>query len=256
LHFIETTNDHYAKTGAVYALHLIGINRKVAGRLNEDFVKKNAREALLYLLKYNDLRKTIMELLIRDPWLSDVPKLFLLLDNEKSSPGPYVNGLLHYRVKEIPLNKAIPEDIGALMVNFPTLYPDMRAFDFGVEPESQIILHLIAALNNSKVKVDSMLFGHKLWGSSYSPIEGKLVNYEWRITIGDFLRKIAIPNDSVLGFGLDYGVLGNAVYYYQNKGKLTICSAATAKTVLLDWWAGQPESYKQQFNRDKSKSFR
>ncbi len=194
INFIESTNNKRARIGAVYTLHLIGIDRKIVGRFTEDFVNKNARDALLYLLKYDDIRNTTMELLIRDPWLSDVSKLFSLLNNEDSSPGDYVNGLLHYRLKEIPLNQAIPEDIGNLTVSFPTSYPDQTARDFGVEAESQEILRSIAALHDRKVKVDTALFGEKLWGNMYYPIEGKLLNYKWRISVGDFLNKIATPN--------------------------------------------------------------
>jgi hypothetical protein len=254
LHFIETTNDNYAKIGAIYTIHLIGINRKTISRFGETFVDKKARETLLYLLKYNDLGGTIIKLLIRDPWLSDVPSLFSALNNERPTSWYLVNGLLHYQITGIPLNSAIPEKIGNLTVNFPTSYPDMRATDLGVEPESQEILHSIAALHNQNIKFDSSLFGAKLWSNMYYPIDGKLINNKWCIAIGDFLNKIAIPNNSFFGLGVSYGFLGNKIYYYTNGKKVIICSASTAKEILLNWWTAQSKSYKQQFNQDKAKS--
>jgi hypothetical protein len=70
---VETSSNQKARLGAIYTLHLIGINRKIIGRFVEAFVDANARKALLSLLKYDDLQPTIMELLIRDPWKTEVP---------------------------------------------------------------------------------------------------------------------------------------------------------------------------------------
>jgi len=88
----------------------------------------------------------------------------------------------------------------------------------------------------------------------YYPIDGKLINNKWCIAIGDFLNKIAIPNNSFFGLGVSYGFLGNKIYYYTNGKKVIICSASTAKEILLNWWTAQSKSYKQQFNQDKAKS--
>jgi hypothetical protein len=97
--FIETNDNEDAKIGAVYALHLIGINSEIVGRFTEKFTNKNAREALLYLLKYHDLDGTIMELLIRDPWLSDVPVLFSRLSTEDKAPW-YLVAVAQLRLAE------------------------------------------------------------------------------------------------------------------------------------------------------------
>jgi len=253
--FVEHTQDQDAKIGGVYTLHLIGIDRQIVGRFTERFINKNAREALLYLLKYHDLDATVMELLIRDPWLSDVPKLFAILNNEKTSPWYLVNGLLHYELDGIKFNQSIPDDIGKLTVNFPIDYPDTRMRDFGVEAESQLILHSIADLHSRKIRVDSALFGARLWGNMYYPIYGQLIDNKWRITIADFLNKIAIPNNS-FGVGMNYGFLENKIYYYVDGNKMTVCAASTAQKILLKWWANQAESYKEQFNQDKAKPAR
>jgi hypothetical protein len=43
---LQNSSNSYAKYGAIYCLHLIGINRTIVGRFTEKFVNTKARAAL------------------------------------------------------------------------------------------------------------------------------------------------------------------------------------------------------------------
>jgi hypothetical protein len=75
INFIDTSRNLQARLAGLYTLHLIGIQGRVVGRFTEDFENKNARNALLKYLTNDDLKSTVLTLLVRDPWLSDIPKL-------------------------------------------------------------------------------------------------------------------------------------------------------------------------------------
>ena len=68
LEFIRNSANPQGKYGAVYCLHLIGINCRIVGRFKEEFANKKAREALLSLLIYPEIAPVIIRLLMRDPW--------------------------------------------------------------------------------------------------------------------------------------------------------------------------------------------
>jgi len=76
LDFVANTKSNRAKLAAVHSIHLIGINCTVAGRFTEEFESKVARQALLSLLDDQDTAVDVVELLARDPWETDLPKLF------------------------------------------------------------------------------------------------------------------------------------------------------------------------------------
>ena len=68
LTFIRTSGNPRGMYGAIYCLHLIGIDSRIAGRYYEEFSNPKARAALVSLLTEQELQPVIMELLIRDPW--------------------------------------------------------------------------------------------------------------------------------------------------------------------------------------------
>ncbi len=66
--FIKYTKSYKSKLGALYCLHLIGIDSKIAGRFYEEFVNPKARQALLRLIYNPELTDHVISLLARDPW--------------------------------------------------------------------------------------------------------------------------------------------------------------------------------------------
>jgi hypothetical protein len=50
-----------------------------------------------------------------------------------------------------------------------------------------------------------------------------------------------------------YCDIGNNFSYYVNDNILYFCSAATSKKLWLEWWASQPQSYKDSLMRSDKK---
>jgi len=248
LQFIKRSNNLKAKLGAVYTLHLIGINRTVVGRFIEDFTDVSARNALLQLLGYEELGPMIMKLLVRDPWQSDVPKLFSALNT--TSYWYILNGLMHYNLyKDLPIHQKIPKDLASTKIRFP--YSAIDAFDtnFDVEKQMHDVIKSIKSQNNSRIHVDDLLLAGNVWGDIRSEIDGKRVNKgQWEITLEDFLSTVTTEGRGSINFS--YGQIGNKIQYYVENNNIYICSPATIKPRLLNWWAVQPDSYKRQFTQN------
>lgn len=114
LNHINATKSLHGKIGAVYSLHLIGIDSKIEGRFVEKFTNANARKALLSLLGQKDLAPLIISLLARDPWPSDLPTLVNIL---KSNPNKVlVNSLFRYSKNEMPFRDNISENTDTINV--------------------------------------------------------------------------------------------------------------------------------------------
>lgn len=109
-HF-KATESGYARLGIIYTIHLIGIKGKVVGRTYESFKSKKAREALLSLIPYGNYNRSIAKLLMRDPWLSDVPVLIKYLEQEKNTEytWPFVKSLLRYNVTSFCIGQSLNE---------------------------------------------------------------------------------------------------------------------------------------------------
>ena len=101
--FIDTATYFDSKVAAIYTLHLIGINCRVAGRTYEEFTNIKARKELLNLMaKHESLQTLIMSLLVRDPRESDVPLLFNIISNSKTDCWAISNGLMNYNLRDVP----------------------------------------------------------------------------------------------------------------------------------------------------------
>ncbi len=103
--FIYKSDKLKSITGAIYCIHLIGINTNIAGRFHENFVNKNARNSLLKLACIDSLFPIIIPLLGRDPWQTDLPVLYKLLQNKNSIE--LINSLFRYPIKNIPFREDI-----------------------------------------------------------------------------------------------------------------------------------------------------
>jgi len=113
--YINSTKSDHGKQGAVFCIHLIGIDSKVVGRFKEEFKNKKAREALLKLIKQKELSSLIIFLLARDPWPSDLPVLVNSLENNPSNV--LANALFRYSRNKMPFRDSISEYIDTIKVN-------------------------------------------------------------------------------------------------------------------------------------------
>ena len=238
VNLVEKSSNQHARIGAIYTIHLIGIKRKIVGRFTEAFVDTSARKALLYLLKYPDCQPAIMELLIRDPWTSDVPHLIECLKKSDVECWAVVDGLCQYDVKNIPIRQIIPAHLEAIKLRLRYSNPDVREANFDFEGQTQEILDSVIALKNDSIIVEKSLLNRPLcgywrqkWG--HPAAEGRYLE----VSIGDFLdtRFLKI-----------FWELGTQFQYYVDNDKLYICSASTSKKRWIDWWTeSKPKGHVQ-----------
>jgi hypothetical protein len=224
-----------SKEGAIYTLHLIGIDSKIAGRSYEEFVNKKARAALLNLLHQNDLQEQVAELLGRDPWLSDVPILINQLKTSTSDCWSIVNLLSRYRLKEFPIKQSIPASIyeKTIPISYNSDFNNYLRKIF-----SDIKLHA-----RGQVEVEESLFNEKLGGNMWyniSEVNGK--TEAGKLRIGTFLTRAT---------EVDYSYIGNKFQYYVEGSKVFICSAATSKVRIVEWWDLTSSDEKIKFSVDR-----
>ncbi len=115
LNFIKHSKSNKSKLGAIYCLHLIGIDSKIVGRFNEEFVNPKARQALLSLIYQPELTDLVVSLLARDPWQTDLP---ILIHYLKYYPLnlKLINSLFRYEKSKAPFRQDIKENIDKLPV--------------------------------------------------------------------------------------------------------------------------------------------
>jgi hypothetical protein len=229
IHVVETSSSEKAKTGAIYTIHLIGIQRMIVGRDFDKFIDSNARKALLQLLKYPEWQPTIMELLIRDPWRSDVPELIACMNRTDVDSWAVVAGLLHYHLQNMPVHQKIPANLSNKTVRL--RYSDQLTLsgDYDFEGQMQEALDSLIALKNDSIIVDSALLNRPLWGNWRHKLGSATEDgMHLKLFVADFLDPWGSPR---------FWELGTKIQYYIENGKLYICSAGIAKKRWEDWWA-------------------
>ncbi len=222
LTFIDTSKNDHAISGAIYTLHLIGINSRIAGRFIEEFTNVKARVALLSLLKNPDYQPIIIELLIRDRHATDIPMIFEAMLATDSDCWALNNYLTCFNLP-IPINQDLW--IG--------VYGDFVEIEYteALKANSQLQLPVILTQIEKKhfdnIIVDSSLLTRDLYWTKrsffgYGQAFGKVNVY-----VVDFLN--AFTSES-------YTNIGSHIQYYIENKKLHICTQATAKARLIDWW--------------------
>ena len=224
LSFLDTTKSFNSKIAALYTLHLIGINCKIIGRYNEDFINLKARDALFKLLSVNEkLQDRIILLLIRDPIESDIPKLFNIMDSSKMDCWAICSGLLRYDLKDIPVDQQLPEYLLLKKIRL------SKSIDF---PDNETIQEIFKKLSEKY--------------SDFVEVEDTLYNYNFQmpIRIGFDDNEISLAYMKRFCTITDYCSIGPNFQYFYNNGKIHFCSATTTKNLWLNWWKLQNDSYK------------
>lgn len=234
--FIKYRASTRGKEGAIYTLHLIGIESKIAGRYYEEFNNKKARNALLCLLSYDSLKVQVAELLSRDPWLSDIPVLMNHLRSNEINNWPIINLIRRYNIKDLPIGQEIPKAI------YEYLIPNFHDADFGnCLIKSFETIRVKAA---DKVVIEESLFREKangyMWYELYEP---DLTVPRGKIRLGTFISRTTM---------VEYYYIGNKFQYYVEDGRVFFCSAKTSAFRILNWWDSKTSEEKSNFNIDFS----
>lgn len=225
--FIDTSHNVHAKDGALYTLHLIGINFRVVGRFSEDFEDKNAREALLKYLDDKELNETVMFLIMRDPWLSDIPKLMEYLSEPDRDYAKVLSALQRYAFKGKPFDQEIKDTIFNKGIDIAS--PDASIM--------QSMYALIAFQNELKpyLIVDNEIIESKEWKKSLSELAVRKTQIE------------KLSFEYFISWDRDFSYCEfNKPYYYRFiDHKVEIYGPIKARQIWLDWWQGLQQSEKK-----------
>jgi hypothetical protein len=236
-HFTNTQSIN-GKIGAIYTLHLIGINRQIVGRLSEDFVNPGARSALLKLLPQPKFAYAITELLMRDPWKSDIPYLFDILQRDANDETcwPIINSLHRYEIPELPITSYLPDSLRNLIIRLHVNNENSVEHNFDFTRQIKEALRGFENKYPDKINVEEKLFNDQL--SEY--YETKLSS---SLSIGDFLSSLVIDRNNPFS----YLQIGCKIQYYTDNGRLYFCTINTARQRLISWWKGLSVEEKNKF---------
>jgi hypothetical protein len=238
LHIAKESTNEKARVGAVYSLHLIGINRTIAGRMTENFVDRNARLALLQLLKIPDLQKTIMLLLIRDPWVSDLPHIMEAMEACTADCLVLTNGLTRYQIDSLPIHQTIPDNIQNISFKLTSSKPHVSKAKAGLgggfEATIKEVLSTIKRSGNQLIEIEDTLFKLDLTGTITNTTKNS-------IDVGSFLHFMDFDDNLYAA---------RSLHYYLEGGKLYICSPMTAQKRVIYWWKDQTPEQKAFYNKN------
>lgn len=239
--FFRTAKSEAGKSGAIYTLHLIGINRTIVGRFSEKFVNPKAREALLSLLPDKQYAYWIMELLMRDPWQSDVPRLFEVLSKETDDDiaYPVINALKRYDIKGLSLINEIPDTISDLNIKLDFNNDNGNNQLQPLEDKIKLALKQFSAQYPDKIKIDEGLYAYELTKYGGTSLDGKTT------TLSDFISILHILRNDVFG----YCIMGNKLQYFYKDGALQFITIKTARKIANNWWASLSDAEKQKFKK-------
>jgi len=212
------TSSYKAKIGVIHCIHLIGINSTLSYGEEENFVNVNARKALLDLLTEEpkkSLRDSIIYLLIRDPWQSDIPVFLNVLRVFEKDNSMLINALARYKIKDPPIRNKLPSKIAAIEITVKRL---SERTSWKVQYKEA--LAVIGAKGNGMIEVEPSL---------YTATIDPQINLIVYTTSKDYhLKKKVIV--TTVGFvvelltTVDFMTLGSNVHYYVENGKLYLCS--------------------------------
>jgi len=234
VNFIDTAKNIKAREGGLYTLHLIGIDEKVVGRFSENFVNKDARLALLQYLNDNSLHETVVYLLMRDPWLSDIPQLMEYLSKHTGDYSKLLSALQRYDFKGKPIGQNIDPD----MVNkeVTVFYPDSQA-----TTTINRIAELVSYQKEfvSRFQIDNEIIQSSDWiksNAELSKIKTKKTDEPFGFSFSFLIRDV-----------FNFCDFQESFFYTFSNHKLTLYGPTKTRQIWLDWWSKASEIDKNQF---------
>jgi hypothetical protein len=218
--FINRVHSIEAKENALYTLHLIGLESSTGGRFSEEFKNPKARKAILQFMNHYALHRTVVHLLMRDPWRMDISYYMEYL----SKPNKDYSKVLHalnwfYLLKNRPLCQQIPAYLRK--INIRVKYPREGQCLYFAD-----ITALKRALGN-KLYVDYELTNSKDWKDCVKQIQ------EGSTNSGTSIASALLFN---LGGMASFTDFDSEYFYACDKKKISIYGLSGAKRVWLEWW--------------------
>lgn len=234
MNIIRNAKDHRARIGALNTLHLIGIDRRVAGRFYEEFFNPKARLAMLQLVRDSILRKDVLQLLVRDPWLSDISYLMDILRESITDDVFLVNAFKLYPMNEGPFQQYYSKRVGDIKMHLRAIKKDTPKSQRNYDAQVKASLKLLDKDPCIEVLPEVYIT------SLYKPGE-ELQSKDIDVPLWIFLTS----SNAFVYCDVDDHIL----QYYVEDDKLIFCTIQTVKTRLLNWWDSLPDDKKAQYAR-------
>lgn len=226
-HFIDTVHSVKAKRGAIYTLHLVGINSTIIDRFLEKFENRNARKALLKYLADTTLHTLVLELLMRDPWITDIPVYMAYLEEPGRDYSTVLSVLKRYEIKDPPLNQRISGGVFERPVK-------IKANDYGIKPIDALVA--FQSKFSKHFIVDNEILNSQEWIRSRRQLS---------------IVKFSTRSKSVMTYFMsDYFFSYcsfSEIYNYNFDGEnITVYGPTRAREAWLNWWKKIPQDEKEQ----------
>lgn len=220
INLIDNTDTLKTKIGALYTLHLIGIDSKIAGRLNEEFNDTLARQALISYLNDNELHQTVLLLLMRDPWPSDIPYFMDYLSIPENEYIMILSALQRYEFDNKPFGQKLSDDVYSMEINIKTNSPHSH----------NPILYLIALQKklDGRIFIDNEVVNSKEWMKGEQSLKTADVRTEKQY-LGVIIEYLTNTLSSYISFD-------NRYFYIFKDEIITIYGPEKAREIWLDWW--------------------
>jgi hypothetical protein len=238
INFFKTTQKNKGKIGAIYTLHLIGIHRQIVGRFYEKFINHKARIALLGLLKEKGYTNSIVELLKRNPWQSDIPYFFQILKSKTDDEiiWPIINSLSRYKIKTLPINGQLTNPLSDLSIQLKVENENVLERDFDFNAQLKEALKEFSNNHPQSIKIEKELYNEDL-------AKGYRTKLPSTTSINELLTRLGIEPNSPF----NYSQIGCKIQYYVQDEKLYFCTIKTAQERINKWWVNLPIEEKEKF---------
>lgn len=228
--FIDKTDSLQAKIGALYTMHLIGIRSTIISRWKENFQDSIARKAIISYTNNKELHETVLLLIMRDPWLTDIPDLMEYLSEPTNESANILSALQRYSFNGQPLGQKLPKKTFERKIKVRHKKMGEHLYE---SYDMQSLIGLKQTLKN-KVVIDDEILQSEEWKQFYEYSKSdslKTIKYKTGYTLIDLTNST-----------FSYCRFSNRFFYKYEDGIIYIFGHKGARKIWLEWWGN---------NRDK-----
>lgn len=215
----KESNSIHTRKGAIYTLHLIGIRCNIKGRFIEEFVDTNARIEILHYLNDPELHKTVVELLMRDPWTIDIPYFMRYLETPNVEYSYVLSALKRYEFENKPLGQKLPDTLLSKEIR-------VRTTDSSGYSLENMILSLKESMPNSVIIANSILNSEEF--SRVNTLDEQMPLQYGKLVI--HLIFYALQGGSL------YCTFDSKYFYSFDEKTIHIMGPNEARAIWLKWW--------------------